>query len=59
MLAGRAFAGGLRTFVDIAAVCALPFHNLFLSEYFARGHIGRQFAVPLFVKLLYLGDFLE
>jgi hypothetical protein len=40
MLAGRAFLGCFRAFVNVAAVSAVPLHHRFLLEYFTGGYLA-------------------
>jgi len=59
MLAGRAFLWCFFSLMDVAAVPALPFHNLVLAEDFVIFDVLKKLPVSLFMMLFNFPDFLE
>lgn len=55
MLADRAFFRGCGSFVDIAAVPAVPFNGLILLEDFPSLHAPQKRQIPGFMIFLHLG----
>jgi len=59
METGRTILRGLRSFVDIAAVDAVPFNGLFLLECLTVGDVGDEGPIASLMEFFHLGDLLE